>query len=500
LILVTLLAALLRFWNLTSLGYNSDEAVYAGQAATLSGDPLRSQFFSVFRAHPLLIAFLISIPYRIFGTTQVSVVEFWGRAVVAGSGTLTVSALYILAKVMYSKKAAVIGSLLLALLPYHILVSRQVLLDVGLGFFFVVTLIFLVKFAKTGNLIWAFGIGISTGFAVLSKEVGILLVPIILIFLKLRNFLTLRSFLIMVGGFFLAITPYPLATLQGGGSGRLLYVFQWQVSRPPNHTWLFYLFTLLPYFFLVAALGVLGGLLALRRRTPSDILTLLWLAIPAAFFQFWTVKGFHYMIPVAPAVCLLAARFFDVNWARSFHVQLSRSVSPGTSRLFTTLLVLITASTLFITYTNVISASQTTPLAGLSGLQGTRELGRWIVANVPEGSVFLTIGPTMANIIQFYGNRQAYALSISLNPIRRNPSYPAVYNPDYQIANGYIQYLAWDAYSGTRSPFFSGKLNSYMDRYHGQLLYTVYGTHRAGGGTVPVDLVRIYRVYGKLGT
>ena len=32
-------AALVRFWHLNSIGYNSDEAVYAGQGAALANDP-----------------------------------------------------------------------------------------------------------------------------------------------------------------------------------------------------------------------------------------------------------------------------------------------------------------------------------------------------------------------------------------------------------------------------------------------------------------------------
>ena len=38
-VLVALIGAFLRLWQLGSLGFNSDEAVYAGQAASLAGDP-----------------------------------------------------------------------------------------------------------------------------------------------------------------------------------------------------------------------------------------------------------------------------------------------------------------------------------------------------------------------------------------------------------------------------------------------------------------------------
>src|SRR5690606_8041286 len=94
-------------------------------------------------------------------------------------------------------------------------------------------------------------------------------------------------------------------------------------------------------------------------------------------------------------------------------------------------------------------------LAGTGGVPGGREVGHWINENVPQGAVFMTIGPSMANIIQFYGHRKAYGLSVSPNPLRRNPSYEPIDNPDYQIRTSALQYVVWDAFSAERSTFFS---------------------------------------------
>src|SRR4051794_35510252 len=60
-------ALLVRVWALDGLGANSDEAVYAGQAASLARDPALLPFFPVFRAHPLLFQSLLSLEYRIGG-------------------------------------------------------------------------------------------------------------------------------------------------------------------------------------------------------------------------------------------------------------------------------------------------------------------------------------------------------------------------------------------------------------------------------------------------
>ena len=65
---VALVAApgvVLRLWNLNALGFNSDEAVYAGQAAAIAGNPQLSTLFPVFRAHPLLFQMAVSLMYRV---------------------------------------------------------------------------------------------------------------------------------------------------------------------------------------------------------------------------------------------------------------------------------------------------------------------------------------------------------------------------------------------------------------------------------------------------
>jgi hypothetical protein len=84
----------------------------------------------------------------------------------------------------------------------------------------------------------------------------------------------------------------------------------------------------------------------------------------------------------------------------------------------------------------------------------------------------MTIGPSMANILQFYGHRRAFGLSVSPNPLHRNPSYTPIRNPDFEIRTGEFQYLVWDSYSAGRSSFFSEKLIQYAQRYNGRVVHT----------------------------
>jgi len=65
-------AAILRLAQLTQFGFNTDEAVYSGQAAALAGNQQYAAMFGVFRAHPLLVHFLVSLIYRITGINDVA--------------------------------------------------------------------------------------------------------------------------------------------------------------------------------------------------------------------------------------------------------------------------------------------------------------------------------------------------------------------------------------------------------------------------------------------
>ena len=94
----------------------------------------------------------------------------------------------------------------------------------------------------------------------------------------------------------------------------------------------------------------------------------------------------------------------------------------------------------------------------------------------------LAIGPSMANILEFYGHRRAYGLSVSPNRLHRNPIYQAVPNPDLSLRRGDIQYIVWDAYSARRSAHFERRLLSYVSRYRGRAVYTFSHT-RPGEAT-----------------
>jgi hypothetical protein len=133
-------------------------------------------------------------------------------------------------------------------------------------------------------------------------------------------------------------------------------------------------------------------------------------------------------------------------------------------------------------------------LAGTGGVPGGREAGVWVAGNAPAGAEMLALGPSMANILEFYGRRKVMGLSVSTNPLHRNPVYDPVVNPDRQIRQGNLQYLVWDSYSASRSRFFAGHLLALAQRYHGQIVHQEFTTVATRQGNVRKPVITIYEV------
>jgi hypothetical protein len=107
----------------------------------------------------------------------------------------------------------------------------------------------------------------------------------------------------------------------------------------------------------------------------------------------------------------------------------------------------------------------------------------------------MSVGPSMANILEFYGHRKTYGLSVSPNPLHRNPVYEAMANPDRLIRDNEIQYVVWDAFSADRTPFFSRKILRYVERYHGNVVHQeTVPVKTEMGKTVQKPIITIYEV------
>lgn len=468
LVLILGLATAMRVFYLGALGYNSDEAVYAGQAAAIAQDPVLSEIFPVFRAHPLLFQFVLSLFYSIFGVS-----DTLGRAVSAGVGVLTVYLVYRLGVTLYGRRAGLYAALFLALMPYHVVVTRQVLLDGPMVFCATLSLFFMVRFAQTGRAEWLYAAAAGMGLTFLAKETSVLMVGAIYAFLALSPKLPVRIKDIFISLFTLVVVmaafPLSVSLAGGGGGGKTQQYLVWQLFRRPNHTWDFYPSMVTPAVGGLVVLTALLGVWFLRRKNGwREKLLGLWILVPVVFFELWPTKGFQYLLPAAPPLALLAARALvylpqkRLRFARfSLPQYLPGLLGAG----------VVASSLLFSSWAWIDPAPSDTFFAGSGGIPGGREAGLWIGAHVPKGATFVAIGPSMANILKFYGHRRTFGLSVSPNSLHRNPSYEPVYNLDYQLRSGEVQYLVWDSFSAGRTSFFSDTLLRYVKKYHGRVVH-----------------------------
>lgn len=492
---LAVMAVLLRLWAMNRFGLNSDEAVYIGQAANLAGNDTLAEDFSVFRAHPLAFQFVLALVLEAGGS-----LESAGRYLAAAFGFLTIPVVYLIGRALFSARVALLAAIFVALMPLHIIVSRQALLESPLTFFFTLSMLMLVYYRQWPTWPWAAALGVACGLAFLSKEVGILAIGIAMLVLLIEG-----SYMVFIGfrwghigvilvTFAITVSPHFYATSLGGegeGGGSWIEYVIWQIGRPPNHPASFYLTNLPAYFTVPLLILMLVGLFMAARalkNNKSYLILLLWFAVPALFFQVFKVRGFHYVVPIVGAVALLAALPLDRLWARGT----ARSAAVFVALVSITIAALIstsaTSGTFIVDYSRVGDA-------GYSGIPGGRETALWLRDNTPDGVRVVGIGPSMANILRFYGGIDAEALSISPNPLRANPAYDPVRNPDYRLRWGLLEYLVYDVYSADRTSHFANRLLDFAERYGSEVVHEEYALRvDANGEEFLAPVVRVYRV------
>ncbi|MFC9394696.1 ArnT family glycosyltransferase [Streptomyces sp. NPDC057027] len=496
---VLALATFLRFWQLTETGFNSDEAVYTGTAASLAGDPAMQAVFPVFRAHPVLFTGFLSLFLR--GGTD----DFTARAVAAAIGVVTVAVTYLLARRLYGRTAGLAAALLLAVMPYHVVVTRQVLLDGLMTLCATVALYCVVRYVQSGldGLPWLLAAAGALGAATLSKETALVLVCGLYVFFVLCRSvrMRLRHALLATGVLALVVAAFPLAVSLAGHRTTGQNYLQWQLFRRANHSMGFYAATVPQAVGWVTLAAAVAGLVLLRRRNGwREGLLLCWIAAPVLFFTLWPVKGFPYLLAITPPLAVLAGRSLSALAElrpRSGRLRWGRKLRPRTLAAAGAVVVaLALAASLAVSSANRITAAPNGRfLAGSGGLPGGREAGQWVREHVPSGAQLLAAGPSTANVLQFYGGKPVSALSVSVNRLHRNPSYTPVPNPDRALRDGEFQYLVWDSYTSHRAPFYGEKIRQLVEKYHGTAVYTsALKVPASSADPTPTPVFVIYQV------
>jgi hypothetical protein len=378
---------LLRFWNLGRVGFRGDEAVYAGQAAVLAGVDGMDRFFILMsrgNSNFLLFQRLVSLVYRTFGTSDVG-----ARVVAATFSTLTILTVFAIARVLSSRRAALCAALLLALSSYSVVLARLALLDSTLTFLVTLAMLCLAKWDRTSKPAWLYAYGASAALAIQAKIVGVLLLPILGMYLLLsRRRLPLDTAAVVAASFLLFLSPVVLNLAQNAREfSEFLSRSTLRISDVP---WYYYPKVLVGREgAAVVLLWVAGLAVAVVRRSRADLLPALWLLVFVGFYQLYPLKAFNYLLPSVPALCLLAGRAVEL---------LPR---PTVRRVAAT--VAVAAVLVAGVVPHQWRALHDDSFAGLA------EASRWLAANSPADAGVMTLSYGSAQyVFSFYGQRDAY--------------------------------------------------------------------------------------------
>jgi Dolichyl-phosphate-mannose-protein mannosyltransferase len=478
LLIILAAAAFLRLHGLDQLGFNSDEAVYAGQAASIAGSKAFLKYFPIYRAHPVLYQATVSIAYHFVLS------DFVARFVAVLFGLATIVVCYHLGSLLYGRRVGLLAAGLLALMPYHVVVSRQALLDGPEVFFATLALYALARYRISEDARWLIALGGTLGLAFLTKETVIVMLGAVFVYFALDADVRVkrRAIIVSVAIFLGLALVYPVATAFGGASKSGKSFFLWQLLRKPNHGYGFYFSTALPDVGILVIALAAWALIALRgKRSWRETMLLSWIGVPFLFFDVWPTKGYQYLLLIAPPIAVLAAH----GLAHLPRLALGpvRVPRAGVTALVFTVVVI---SLLLPSWSSINAGAESSALAGSGGLPAGRETGRWIAAHLPEDTQMLAIGPSMANVLEWYGDRKVWGLSVSTDPRQRNPVYQPVKNPDLAFRDGTIQYIVWDAFSAGRSKSSSDRLLRYVRKYRGRLIYQA---------TIPGHRHPVIRIY-----
>ncbi|MGA9351576.1 MAG: glycosyltransferase family 39 protein [Anaerolineae bacterium] len=316
------------FSHLGAESFYYDEVVYSLSGLEyLQGNLTRNW------EHPFLGKYLMGLSLHLLGKS-----DFSARFPSALFGFLTGVIIYVFAKKVTNAWCGLAAVCLWSTSPIVLWVSRRAILDAPFVFFFTLSWYLFWQFFKTKGTGHALLGGITLGLAIATKLVGVILVPILILYLVFagtRDKESLRPAVLSKLTLALSIALLILLLTYAPVLDRLGSVFQvmnehWRWEQRSGHRevinnviydkqpWWTYLYWYwqgyLPYLQsytpgVLILLGLAIGF-ALLRGDNIDVFLLLSLLLPFCYLSFYlTYKMFRYADILEPPLAILAASF-----------------------------------------------------------------------------------------------------------------------------------------------------------------------------------------------
>ncbi|QQG38447.1 MAG: glycosyltransferase family 39 protein [Candidatus Woesearchaeota archaeon] len=278
-----------------------DEAVYLQHTDIISGG---SNTYNEFYFRPPILPLILSIG-KIFADSLIP--SYFIVALISALGTIFI---YLLGKELFNKQVGVISSIMLALSPFLIQTSHQILTDNTAITISLISLYLFIKAIKTKKNYLFVLAGVFLSVSILTKYTSLILIPTILLFAlfnntKIRNYLsTIIGFLIPMIPFFIFLTLNNINIL----SPFLTYLNASRAETLPilcNYTKSF-----LIVFPIITILGLILLLMPLikNKLNKNDLILAIWITAFLAFMQTIHYREPRYLLVIAPPIFLLSSR------------------------------------------------------------------------------------------------------------------------------------------------------------------------------------------------
>ena len=330
-ILMILTGIMLFYGNHNLLITDNVESNYAltAKEMVMSGDWISPQIYGQYWFDkPILFYTVTAFAYLVFGCT-----EFASRFFPAIFGLASVALIGWSGKKLYSEKVGFYSAIVLASSFEFFLISKMVITDSLLFFFFSLALIsFLLGYEKNESKYY-YGIYLGAALAVLTKgPIGILLPGLIItLFLLIkRDFKALRSMKIISGSMLFLIIALPwystMIVLHGKNFIDVFFgthnFLRATVSEHPKDN-VFYFYTVVAILALFPWVGfipefikkITANKLEILRMNSKILFLILWVSCVFVFFQLIATKYLSYTYPLVFPSALLLGKYFADNRA-----------------------------------------------------------------------------------------------------------------------------------------------------------------------------------------
>lgn len=339
------------WYGLPSL-YNSDEPFNVLNALAYGA---RKSLEPTYFVYPTLYSYLLFVLYglyflvgKIFGFFQ-GALDFGaayfvnptglfvvGRFLSVAFGVASIGLIFKAGLRFFSKRVALIAAVLLTLSFSHVDISHWILLESTVVFMSALALYWILKILDEPSYRTTFIAGLVVGLAISTKyNAGFLLAPLLvscaLVYRKDISGL-LKHIGLSLGacglGFLLG-SPYWLFSFSSFKESlqyTLSHVNTGMVGHMSSIPVIWPLWEIISSDWTIGLILISGFIYAFFQRNKKELLLLLFALPTLLFVGFWSRTGVHYLMPVYPALAILAAVFLndlvDQNVKRSVKLAL----------------------------------------------------------------------------------------------------------------------------------------------------------------------------------